>query len=587
MRDRGGGRRARARRHPERRAARATVAVCGQVSAAPHRRPGSGTGTGPAAAPARRLRPPLGRSGAATPGSRSRSPTTVSRRSAYRRSRSTASRPSSGRGWRRARPSSATSARAAPSTGRSRSGRPTCTSRSRCSRRTRPALEALAEQARNGARAAAGRRGDLASGLLPARRPDGPRSASRTGSASPRSKEAASRRPTRRSGRSRPARSSSATPTRPASCRRCRRPRCSAATAPTSCSASCTPGSRPTGSTCTRRPRPARRRRCSARRWSDAGRAARRWRSRPERDDPQLGADPGRNNDFLYGDDPRGFKCPARRARPARQPTRRARPRRQRQRPPAPDDPARHQLRAAAARGRARGRRRGPRDRLRLRRRAPEAPVRVRQDPVAQRRHLHRRPAEKDPLVGPNDGSGSFTIPQRPIRRRLQELPPFVVTRGGEYCFAPGLRALRWLGELTDVTEGEHVATTPTRHRSLEERSTSDRRRSGEAEPDQPVLARLRRRRARRRDHLEPAARRQRDHHRDGRPADRDPRDDRGPHLRSGRDPHRRRYARVLGRQRPAPAQEHDQGGLAARSGRTSIAPSTRCGSCASRSSPP
>ena len=57
-------------------------------------------------------------------------------------------------------------------------------------------------------------------------------------------------------------------------------------------------------------------------------------------------------------------------------------------------------------------------------------------------------PAEKDPLAGANDGSGSFTIPQRPIRRRLQSLPPFVITRGGEYCFAPGLRALRWLAEL-------------------------------------------------------------------------------------------------------------------------------------------
>ena len=57
-------------------------------------------------------------------------------------------------------------------------------------------------------------------------------------------------------------------------------------------------------------------------------------------------------------------------------------------------------------------------------------------------------PLEKDPLVGPNDGSGSFTVPERPIRRRLQDLPPFVVTRGGEYCFVPGLRALRWLAEL-------------------------------------------------------------------------------------------------------------------------------------------
>ena len=31
----------------------------------------------------------------------------------------------------------------------------------------------------------------------------------------------------------------------------------------------------------------------------------------PETDDPELGADPRRNNDFLYGDDLRGFKCPA------------------------------------------------------------------------------------------------------------------------------------------------------------------------------------------------------------------------------------------------------------------------------------
>ena len=56
--------------------------------------------------------------------------------------------------------------------------------------------------------------------------------------------------------------------------------------------------------------------------------------------------------------------------------------------------------------------------------------------------------ARQDPLVGAGDGSSSFTIPERPIRRRLQELPPFVVTRGGEYCFAPSLRAMRWLAEL-------------------------------------------------------------------------------------------------------------------------------------------
>ena len=55
---------------------------------------------------------------------------------------------------------------------------------------------------------------------------------------------------------------------------------------------------------------------------------------------------------------------------------------------------------------------------------------------------------EKDPLVGPNDGSGQFTVPQVPIRRRLPDLPAIVVTRGGEYCFAPGVKALQWLAAL-------------------------------------------------------------------------------------------------------------------------------------------
>ena len=56
-------------------------------------------------------------------------------------------------------------------------------------------------------------------------------------------------------------------------------------------------------------------------------------------------------------------------------------------------------------------------------------------------------PAERDPLIGVQDG-GEFTIPKRPIRRRLRGLPDFVVNRGGEYCFMPGLRALRWLADL-------------------------------------------------------------------------------------------------------------------------------------------
>jgi hypothetical protein len=55
---------------------------------------------------------------------------------------------------------------------------------------------------------------------------------------------------------------------------------------------------------------------------------------------------------------------------------------------------------------------------------------------------------EKDPVAGHHDGTGSVTILQKPVRRRLQNMPSFVATRGGEYCFLPGLHALRWLADL-------------------------------------------------------------------------------------------------------------------------------------------
>jgi Dyp-type peroxidase family len=169
----------------------------------------------------------------------------------------------------------------------------------------------------------------------------------------------------------------------------------------------------------------------------------------PERDDPELGGDPKRNNSFLYGDDPRGFKCPAGAH------ARRANPR----------DALDHEgsvnvrLHRMIRRGTSYG---------------PMLPEGVLDDDGEDRgiifvfagSHLKRQfefvktqwlndgifigaPAEKDPLVGASGEGSGFTIPQRPIRRRLQGLPPFVVTRGGEYCFAPGLRGLRWLGELT------------------------------------------------------------------------------------------------------------------------------------------
>ena len=55
-------------------------------------------------------------------------------------------------------------------------------------------------------------------------------------------------------------------------------------------------------------------------------------------------------------------------------------------------------------------------------------------------------PAERDPLIGVQD-NGGFTIPSSrspPLDRAAR----FVVNRGGEYCFMPGLRALRWLADL-------------------------------------------------------------------------------------------------------------------------------------------
>ena len=55
---------------------------------------------------------------------------------------------------------------------------------------------------------------------------------------------------------------------------------------------------------------------------------------------------------------------------------------------------------------------------------------------------------DKDPVVGSDPKGANFTLPRKPLRKRFQGIPQFVVTRGGEYCFMPGLRALRWLGEL-------------------------------------------------------------------------------------------------------------------------------------------
>jgi Dyp-type peroxidase family len=167
----------------------------------------------------------------------------------------------------------------------------------------------------------------------------------------------------------------------------------------------------------------------------------------PDGDDRDLGADPTRNNAFGYRDDLGGFKCPAGAH------ARRANPRDALEHEMSTDVRLHRMIRRGTSYG-------------------PMLPDGVLQDDGVDRgivfvfvgSHLKRQfefvktqwlndgifigaSHERDPLVGASEPT-SFTIPQRPIRKRLHDLPPFVVTRGGEYLFAPGLAALQWLGEL-------------------------------------------------------------------------------------------------------------------------------------------
>jgi len=160
-----------------------------------------------------------------------------------------------------------------------------------------------------------------------------------------------------------------------------------------------------------------------------------RWRSgapltlAPDRDDPQLGSDPSRNNAFSYADDMKGLKCPFS-----------AHIRRVNPRDALRDEVVAVNLHHFLRRGTNYG---------------PPLPEGVLEDDGAERGGvflLIGHGTEQDPLIGNNDGNGDFTIPQRPVRRRLHGLPRFVTVRGGEYCFIPGLRALRWLANLGSST---------------------------------------------------------------------------------------------------------------------------------------
>ena len=52
---------------------------------------------------------------------------------------------------------------------------------------------------------------------------------------------------------------------------------------------------------------------------------------------------------------------------------------------------------------------------------------------------------ERDPFVGTQDGTYDLTIPKRPVRKKIKGLPAFTTIRGGAYFFLPGIRGLRLL----------------------------------------------------------------------------------------------------------------------------------------------
>jgi Dyp-type peroxidase family len=174
-----------------------------------------------------------------------------------------------------------------------------------------------------------------------------------------------------------------------------------------------------------------------------------RWRSgaplvlAPDKDNPALGADPHRNNDFNYKQmDPHGY------AVPLGSHIRRMNPR---------DTAANMNRRRMIRRGGTYG--------SHLPEEAPEDGIErgiaafiicaslIRQFEFAQNvwvndRNFHELGNERDPVCGNQDGTLEYKIPKRPIRKKITGLPAFTTVRGGAYFFLPGLRALRYLASL-------------------------------------------------------------------------------------------------------------------------------------------
>jgi deferrochelatase/peroxidase EfeB len=176
-----------------------------------------------------------------------------------------------------------------------------------------------------------------------------------------------------------------------------------------------------------------------------------RWRSgaplvlAPDNDDPSLGADLQRNNDFTYANsDAYGYACPLG-----------AHIRRMNPRDTAVNMNRRKMIR--------RGGTYGPP----LPEGAPEDGIErgiaafvgcaslVRQFEFAMNvwandPKFHELGNERDPIFGTQNGTFEMTIPKRPIRKKITGLPAFTTIRGGAYFFLPGIRGIRHLMSLSD-----------------------------------------------------------------------------------------------------------------------------------------
>jgi Dyp-type peroxidase family len=181
-----------------------------------------------------------------------------------------------------------------------------------------------------------------------------------------------------------------------------------------------------------------------------------RWRSgapltlAPDKDNPSLGADPQRNNNFDYANDPHGRQVPfgahIRRMNPRDTKLTRL------------TDVNIHRL---IRRGSTYGR---PYDPNALSEADDEvargsmflfisakamATIEFLQQEWINDGDFINAGGERDPIIGRQEEGATFTIPKAPVRRRIHGIQTFNVLKGGEYFFLPSISALKWLANPT------------------------------------------------------------------------------------------------------------------------------------------